>query len=184
MIRLATPDDAASCLRIYAPIIEETAISFETVVPTVDELAARIAKIQAYYPFLVWEEHGAVTGYVYATRYRDRAAYDWICESAIYLDESARGRGIGRRLYLKLFDCLRAMNMVSVVGGIRSGSPSAEFHRRMGFEQVGLIPLAGYKFYEWHDVEFWQFVLMNPVPLSPAPVIPFPEVSHKIFVNG
>jgi len=183
MIRLAMPGDAAACLRIYGPIIEDTAISFETVVPTVEEFAKRIAKIQAHYPFLVWEENGDVLGYVYATRYRERAAYDWICESAIYIDERAHGRGIGKKLYLRLFECLRAMNMVSVVGGIRSGSPSAEFHRHMGFVPVGNIPLAGYKFAQWHDVEFWQFTLVNPVPQAPQNVIPFPLVANRVNLN-
>lgn len=180
MIRLGTPGDAAACLKIYAPIIEATAISFETVVPSVEEFAKRLAKIQAHYPFVVWEEDGEVLGYVYATRYRERAAYDWICESAIYVSPAAHGRGIGRRLYERLFTNLRAMNMISVVGGIRSGSASAEFHRHMGFVPVGTIPFAGYKFGAWHDVEFWQYLLADPVPLSPAPVIPFPLLQHPV----
>lgn len=180
MIRLANPSDAAACLRIYAPIIEHTAISFETAVPDVSEFAVRMERIMAHYPFLVWDENGSTLGYVYATRYRERAAYDWICESAIYLDEKARGEGIGRKLYLKLFECLRMMNMVSVIGGIRSGSPSAEFHRHMGFTSVGTIPYAGFKFGEWHDVEFWQYLLFDPPPFSPAPVKAFPKVAHLI----
>ena len=180
MIRLATPADAEACLRIYAPIIEHTAISFELVTPTPAEFAARIEQTAWFYPYLVWEDQGAVTGFVYATRYRERAAYDWICESAIYLDERARGRGIGRTLYAKLFECLRAMGMISVVGGIRSGSASAEFHRQLGFLPVGRIPYAGFKFGEWHDVEFWQYQLVSSVPAQPAPVAPFQAVSHLI----
>lgn len=183
MIRFATPSDAEACLRIYTPIIEQTSISFETIVPTVSEFAARMEKIMAYYPFLVWKENGVVSGYTYATRYRDRAAYDWICESAIYLDERVQGRGVGRQLYDKLFECLRAMNVVSVIGGIRSGSPSADFHRHIGFRSVGTIPLAGFKFGEWHDVEFWQYTLTNEAPLSPAPVKAFPQVAHLISLN-
>lgn len=184
MIRFATPADAAGCLKIYAPIIEQTAISFEAVVPSVPEFAARMEKILSHYPFLVFEERGEIFGYAYATRYRDRVAYDWICESAIYLAENARGQGIGKSLYLRLFECLRAMNMVSVVGGIRSGSPSAEFHRHLGFSSVGTIPLAGFKLGEWHDVEFWQLLLRDPVPPHPAPVKPFPEVAHLVSLNG
>ncbi|MCB9357799.1 MAG: N-acetyltransferase [Calditrichaeota bacterium] len=183
MIRLATPADADACLRIYAPIIERTAISFELVTPTVAEFAARIEKISRTYPYLVWQDRNEILGFVYATRYRERAAYDWICESAIYLDERAQGKGIGKRLYQKLFECLRAMHMISVVGGIRSGSPSAEFHRHMGFKAVGCIPYSGFKFGEWHDVEFWQFLLRDPVPVSPEPVKPFPQVAELIEFN-
>lgn len=184
MIRLATLSDAAACLRIYAPIVEQTAISFETVVPTISDFAARMEKIMLNYPFLVWEEDGEVLGYVYATRFRDRAAYDWICESAIYLDECARGKGIGKKLYLKLFECLSAMNMISVVGGIRSGSPSAEFHQHLGFKAIGAFPYAGFKFGEWHDVEFWQLVLVDEIPSSPAPVTAFPTIAERIHLNA
>lgn len=184
MIRLATPADAEACLQIYAPIIKHTAISFEALVPSIAEFSERIAKVSSFYPFLVWDEGGEVLGYVYATRYRDRAAYDWICESAIYVAKQAQGKGIGKQLYSKLFDCLRTMNIVSVVGGIRSGSPSAEFHQRMGFMPVGKIPFAGHKFAEWHDVEFWQFMLFDPVPLSPAQVIPFPQVADRISFDA
>lgn len=41
-IRVATPDDAAVLLELYAPYVRETAISFETVVPSEDEFRRRI----------------------------------------------------------------------------------------------------------------------------------------------
>lgn len=181
MIRLVTPADTEACLRIYAPFIEHTTVSLETVVPTIDGFATRIARISSFYPFLIWEENGELLGFAYATRYRDRAAYNWICESAIYVNERVRERGIGKQLYLKLFDCLRSMNMVSIVGVTRSGSASAEFHRHMGFKQVGRIPLAGFKLDQWCDVEFWQYELLSPPPAPPLSVIPFPEIAHNFF---
>jgi phosphinothricin acetyltransferase len=182
MIRLAIPSDAARLLEIYAPIIETTAITFETVVPSVADFAKRIEKISSVYPYLVWEEGSEILGY--ATRFRDRAAYDWICESAIYIHESARGKGIGKKLYSKLFDCLRAQGLVSVIGGIRSGSTSAKLHESLGFRNVGNIPYAGYKLNAWHDVEFWQLVLQQPVPQKPKPVIPFPQLADTINLNA
>lgn len=42
-IRLASEGDAAAIRRIYAPIVENTAISFKTVPPTESEVAERIA---------------------------------------------------------------------------------------------------------------------------------------------
>jgi len=43
-IRSAVEVDAAALLAIYRPFVESTAVSFETVVPTVEEFADRIAK--------------------------------------------------------------------------------------------------------------------------------------------
>ena len=66
-VRLATADDAAACAAIYAPYVAETAISFEIVPPTVDEMAGRIAKVMAHWPWVVVEVDGVVRGYAYAT---------------------------------------------------------------------------------------------------------------------
>ena len=42
-IRVATPEDADAILTIYAPIVRETAISFEVEPPTLAEMHERIA---------------------------------------------------------------------------------------------------------------------------------------------
>ena len=44
IIRLATPDDAPGVQAIYAPIVRETAISFELEPPTVDAMQRRIVE--------------------------------------------------------------------------------------------------------------------------------------------
>ena len=43
-IRLAKPSDAATLLAIYAPYVENTAITFEYEVPTIEDFANRIEK--------------------------------------------------------------------------------------------------------------------------------------------
>ena len=40
-IRVASPDDAEQLLKIYAPYVEKTAITFEYDVPTVHEFKKR-----------------------------------------------------------------------------------------------------------------------------------------------
>ena len=42
-IRPATEQDAAALLKIYAPYVQNTAITFEYTVPTVEDFKARIA---------------------------------------------------------------------------------------------------------------------------------------------
>src|SRR5690606_11312317 len=106
-IRLARLTDADDIRSIYAPIVRDTAISFEYEVPNVAEMEARLAMVLASKPWLVYED-GRVLGYAYATTFRERAAYNWTVEVSIYVDSSAHGRGIGRQLYATLFDVLRA----------------------------------------------------------------------------
>lgn len=75
-IRLAKPSDARSLLDIYAPYVENIAITFEYEVPTIEDFAIRIEKTLEKCPYLVAEEDGVVLGYAYASTYYARAAYD------------------------------------------------------------------------------------------------------------
>lgn len=95
-IRLAKPSDARSLLDIYAPYIEDTAITFEYEVPTIEDFANRIEKTLEKYPYLVAEEDGLILGYAYASTYYARAAYDWAVELSVYVSQDARGIGVGR----------------------------------------------------------------------------------------
>ena len=91
-IRVATVEDAKSLLDIYAPYVENTAISFEYTVPTVEEFTARVQNITAQYPYLVWEEEGQVLGYAYGSAPFERKAFSWCAESSIYLRQDQRGK--------------------------------------------------------------------------------------------
>jgi len=53
-IRMATVADSENILKIYAPYIRDTAISFETKVPSSDEFPDRIENITKRYPFIVY----------------------------------------------------------------------------------------------------------------------------------
>ena len=94
IIRAATIDDAEAMLAIYEPYVEETAITFETVMPTLADFRNRVLRIGARYPWILTEsaEEGIV-GYAYAGPFKQRAAYDWSVETSIYLRRDIRGRG-------------------------------------------------------------------------------------------
>ena len=107
-IRPATPDDALAVLAIYAPVVTDTAISFETEPPTLDEMRARILATLRHYPWLVaLDDAGRVAGYVYASRHAERAAYRWSVGVTAYVRADQRGRGVGKALYLELLRQLK-----------------------------------------------------------------------------
>ena len=106
--------DAEALLAIYAPYVEETAITFEYEVPSVEAFRARIAHTLATYPYIVAVEDEKIIGYAYVGRLHERAAYDWSVETSIYVDRRARKHGLGRQLYERLEAILRAMNIISV----------------------------------------------------------------------
>ena len=172
-VRRATLDDAEACATIYAPYVRDTAISFESEPPTVEEMARRIAGAQEQHDWLVLVDGVEVLGYAYAGTWRSRPAYRFTCELGIYLAQGARGRGGGRLLYEALLARLGELGFRTVVAGMtRSASqpnPASEaLHMALGFEPAGVMRRVGWKFGTWHDVAFFQRVLEGPDPAAPS----------------
>lgn len=160
LIRSATLDDAPALLEIYRPFIENTAVSFETQVPTVDEFAARVEKALNGWACLVAEVDGQIAGYAYGGTHRERAAYRWSVETSVYLHSDFHRRGIARLLYSQLFDVLAEKGYCNAYAGATlPNDASIGFHRSMGFEWVGVFKRVGWKFGRWHDVAWMQRVL-------------------------
>ncbi|GFZ96215.1 GNAT family N-acetyltransferase [Dyella caseinilytica] len=173
MIRIARSEDADAIHAIYAPTIIDTAITFETELPGADAMRQRILTRLQHYPWLVWEENGQVLAYAYATRFRERAAYDWIAETSIYVHADARRRGIARHLYAVLLDVMRLQGINQAVGVITlPGEVSVALHEAMGFTPAGVWRKAGYKLERWWDVGVWQKEL-QPATNPPAAVHAF-----------
>jgi phosphinothricin acetyltransferase len=164
-IRDATPGDLPAIQAIYAHHVMHGLASFEEVAPPVEEMRARFeANVGAGMPYLVAEAGGRVVGYGYASSYRTRSAYRYTVENSIYIDEQARGRGVGTALLEALIArCRRGpwRQMLAVIGD-SANAASIGVHRKAGFRQVGLLERVGYKHGRWVDSVVMQ------LELSPA----------------
>jgi phosphinothricin acetyltransferase len=172
-IRMASPADAAQIVAIYGPFCERTPVSFEIAAPTAAEMADRIAVTTAQYPWLVLERGDTIAGYAYATKHRERAAYMWSVDTAIYVHENARRRGVGRALYEKLFELLVAQGYFKAFAGITlPNDGSVALHQSAGFTRCALYAGVGYKLGAWHDVAWFERALQpeRPDPDPPRPV--------------
>ena len=98
-IRVASPDDAQEILKIYAPYVEKTAITFEYDVPSVKDFRRRIEHTLENYPYIVAECGDEIIGYAYTGSFIGREAYNHSAETSIYVAENSRHGGVGRRLY-------------------------------------------------------------------------------------
>jgi phosphinothricin acetyltransferase len=179
-IRIARPDDAAAIHAIYTPSVIHGVATFETALPGVPAMRERILARLAHYPWLVWESGSEVLAYAYANRFRERAAYDWLAETSIYVREDAQRHGIARRLYGALLDAMCLQGINQAVGVITlPGQASVRLHEIMGFEAAGVWRQSGYKLGRWWDVGVWQKTLQTP-PELPAPVTPFAVLRESI----
>ena len=132
MIRSATLEDAQALLDIYTPFVLNTTITFETVVPTLTNFTQRIKTIQQRFPYLVLEVDNTLVGYAYATKYKERSAYDWTVETSVYIRQDVQARGYGKQLYTVLEEALRTQGIVTLLACITyPNDVSIEFHKKV-----------------------------------------------------
>jgi phosphinothricin acetyltransferase len=183
-IRFARPNDAAGILAIYAPYCESSPISFELVAPSVVQMAERIQTITAQYPWLICEIDGEIAGYVYASKIRERAAYRWAVEVAVYVATGYHRRGVAHALYTALFLILREQNYFKAYAGITlPNTASVRLHETMGFRPVGAFSGIGYKLGRWLDVGWWQLDVQAEIENPPEPR-PITELLQNERVNA
>ena len=182
-LRFAAEADSAALLGIYGQYLD-TPVTFEYVLPTEAEFAARIRDIGGTYPYLVWED-GRILGYAYAHRLGERAAYQWSAEVSIYLGRDSTGRGLGRRLYGALMELLRLQGVRTAYGCVTLPNGASEgLHAAMGFHLAGTWHSAGYKCGAWHDMAWFEKEIAPydapPAPIRPIGAIP-PERAAEIL---
>lgn len=176
-IRVAQLQDASAIQAIYAQVVTDTAISFEEVPPTAEEIQQRIVATLRSYPYLVAVREGQVVGYAYASQHRARAAYRWAVDVTVYIAESERRTGVGRSLYEVLLPILARQGYRSAYAGISQLNPgSVGLHERLGFRHIGTYPKVGYKLGQWHDVGYWHLEL-EARTCPPTEIRPYPEIA-------
>lgn len=166
-VRNATPDDAVALLKIYAPYVEKTAITFELVVPSAEEFRSRIVKTQERFPYLVAERGGTIVGYAYVGTFKDRAAYDHCVETSIYIAEGERGSGVGTKLYAELEKRMPTIGVTNLNACIAYApvedehldNRSEAFHARLGYEKVAHFHRCGFKFGRYYDMIWMEKIL-------------------------
>jgi L-amino acid N-acyltransferase YncA len=159
-LRLATPADAAGILQIYAPYIENTSFTFETEVPSENAFAERISSYLVNWPWLVMEQNGIIAGYAYASRYRERVAYQWSVECSVYVHDDFQQKGIAGQLYQTLFHFLRKQGFRNVYAVINlPNEKSVAFHEKTGFTYFATYEQVGYKLGKWKNVGWWRLIL-------------------------
>ncbi len=160
LLRLARADDFSAIAEITNHYIRTTAIHFAAHDIRADELAEQHRVGGDVHPWLVAEVDGTVRGYAKASRWRERDAYRFTCETGVYVEHRWLGRGLGRALMQRLIRLLGDQGYRSIVAGVAlPNDPSVRLHEALGFRSVGVVRDAGFKFEKWHDVGFWQLRL-------------------------
>jgi phosphinothricin acetyltransferase len=151
-IRAAVRADAAAIADIYNQGIAERGATFETEPRTAADIEARIDE-GVRFPMLVAEADGEVIGWAGASSYRPRACYAGSGEVSVYLDRTARGRGVGRQLLAALIDSARERGYWKLVSRVFPfNTASRALCRACGFREVGVYERHGCLDGKWLDV--------------------------------
>ncbi|MED7819004.1 MULTISPECIES: GNAT family N-acetyltransferase [unclassified Francisella] len=156
IIRRVTDKDISAIHNIYSYYVLNSISTFEEEVPSVLEMSRRVDEvINNSLPYLVLEKDNTIIGYAYLTKFSYRSAYRFTVENSIYLNQDNLGKGYGILLAKALIAKARLLNIHSIIAKI-STSVSIEFHKRLGFNNVGTLKKVGYKFDKWIDVTLMQ----------------------------
>lgn len=182
-IRDAKPEDAEKLLNIYGYYVEHTAVTFEYDTPSPDEFRERMKTTMQRYPYLVILQDGEIAGYAYAGPFQHREAYDWACETTIYLENRVQKCGMGRRLYEALECALKKMGIRNLYACVAyperedeflTGN-SAGFHEHIGYKTVGTFHHCGCKFGKWYHM-LWMEKVIGTHDLHPSAIVPYREL--------
>jgi phosphinothricin acetyltransferase len=178
-LRLAREGDAPVIVDIYRPYIVDSAVSFETEVPAIEEMERRIRSSLEHYCWLVWEENGKVGGYAYASKHRERAAYGWAVDVSIYIGEQWQGKGVGKTLYTALLAILQLQGYYNVYSCICLPNPgSVGIHEYFGFKKNGHFSKVGYKLGQWWDIGWWELFLLDK-EIAPSKPLPIDRINQE-----
>jgi L-amino acid N-acyltransferase len=160
-LRAATIDDLPDIVAIYNDAVLRTTATADY---HPQSLAQRRDWFDAHQrdglPMWVAVEAGQLVAWASLNRYHVRPGYRFTVDNSIYVAAHARGRGAGRALLERLVQDARGLGMRSVVAVIDgSNAVSIALHERLGFQEVGRIQDAMFKFDRWLDVVYLQLSL-------------------------
>jgi len=166
VIRDATPADVGAITEITNALIATTTYEWTTTPHTVADRLDWLDRHEAAgHPVLVAVDvtDSRVVGWAAYGDFRDTSrwpGYLPTVEHSIHIREDCWGRGVGRRLMEELTERARRADkrvMVAAIDG--ENGDSIEFHRRLGFVDVGHLPGIGEKFGRRLDLVLMQLEL-------------------------
>lgn len=154
MIRPARAADAPALAALLNHWILHTAVTFNPVPKTVEDILLMIAaKAADGHAFLVAEEDGQIIGQASYGQFRGGQGYRTCMEHSISLLPGTPRKGLGRALLTAIEDHARAAGSHQMIAGVSGENPDGQaFHARMGYAHIATIPQAGFKFGRYMDL--------------------------------
>lgn len=148
-ISAMAPVDWEAVKKIYEEGIATGNATFETAAPswrTWDDAHEKACRLIAI-------DNEKIVGWAALSIVSGRCVYAGVAEVSIYVSEDGRGKGIGRKLLLRLIEESEQNNFWTLQAGIfPENIASIKIHQKCGFEVVGIRKKIGKMNGIWRDV--------------------------------
>ena len=155
VIRSATSEDMPAIVGIYNWAINQTFATIDSEPLSREEAAQWWDAHAGKTVTLVAAEEDVIAGWARLLPWRQRG-YE-VVEDLVYVDPLFHGRGVGRQLLARLIEEARSSGCRTIVASVAADNRAGlRLHQSLGFEVVGTIRHAAYKFGRWMDIALVQ----------------------------
>ncbi len=155
VVRPAVVGDVPAIREIYNHYVETSHATFDVEPVSLENRLAWLRQFASTGPFrlVVAEQDGAVIGYAGSGKYREKAAYSTSVEMTVYVHPEVRSRGVGARMYARLFEILADEPIHRFYAGVTlPNEASVALHHRFGFQDIGVYDEVGFKLGKYWSV--------------------------------
>ena len=159
-IRKAELKDLDAILEIYNDAVLNTTATFDIAPRSKEEQVEWFSEHDNKFAVIVYEHEDKIIGWASLSKWNERPAYRNTAENSVYVKKDSRGRGIGRELLSAIVNLARENGFHTTIARIAEGNKtSVKMHSEIGFEIIGIMKEAGWKFERWIDVTLMQKML-------------------------
>ena len=141
-IRTGRLADVSSITDIFNYYIEHSNARFEESPLSLDNRLKWFSQFKpdSRHQIYVAIDSGKLIGFACSQPYRAMAAFDETVEVTVYLTPFIQGKGVGFKLYEKLFSAIQVHGVHRVLSGVAlPNEASIALHKRFGFREVGVF---------------------------------------------
>jgi len=159
--RQAQFDDIPAILEIINYYIAHSSSIYEEAQRSLEVQQQWFLQLQQQnFPVILAISNSKVVGFASFQTFRAKFGYRFSAEHSVYIYPGFGGCGIGFHLMQLLFKEATDRGIHVLIGGIDSqNTHSIEFHKRLGFQEVGRMPEVGKKHDQWLTLVWMQKIL-------------------------
>ncbi len=128
------PEDFTRILEIYKMGLDSRNATFETDVPSIEDWDNKHLR----HSRLVYVENKEVIGWIALSPVSSRKAYEGVAEISVYVDNKAKGKGIGSQLMYALINSSEEHGIWTLFSSVFSENiATLKLHEKFGFRIIG-----------------------------------------------